>query len=281
MTGPLVEEVLRGTYHLAGADATRLRRLTRAAGLEAENVLSRLAIARSAAHRGAPDPVADAPASTSGRAKEIKGPILLGRPPQAALLVALALRSPAATGDIKHDLMWHWARGLRLLERDAGGTDVLTHLARSVAGGGDPGPARGSTNAPCRNSLRDQLADAVGRRYPRWQLEARRLTSLAARLDPARLDETVDRMARDAEALEPGTQMRESLALRVMQERWGLNRLGLDAADREHLAAVVDGQQVQRDGRAAFLAALGLVTSRGEVKLTARGRALGKDALQP
>ena len=147
MTTTVVEPALRATYHLAGADATRLRRLTRQSGLEAENVLSRLAIVRSisagpggAHHHFHP--------SQAGRTKEIKGTVLLGRPRQAALLLALLAKGHEREFlDPKAAITWHWARGLRLLEDESTSGDVLHSLAEQLA-------ATGTSEANLRVGLR-------------------------------------------------------------------------------------------------------------------------------
>lgn len=294
MSGTLVEEALRSTYQLAGGDADRLRRLTRAAGLDAENVLSRLAIARSASEPDADAGTVASP-SRSARVKEIKGGVLLGRARSAALLLVLVARHPAPLGerDLRAKVNWHWARGLRLLERDAraaagpSGLDPLRAVALTLAelpSTGEP-PARAAGGGLGRGG-RDRAAAAVGRLYPRWPTEVRRLVAMAARLDPDQVGVVARRVA--DEAAERGfPQVSETAVLAVMAS-WGLNRLGLSDADRSLLAALLDddgtaARAAGADGGdgAAFLASLGLVQNKnGRLRPTERGRRMGPEAIK-
>jgi hypothetical protein len=284
MTAAIVEPALRATYHLAGADATRLRRLTRQSGLEAENVLSRLAIVKSiSVSRDGPH--GDYQPSQAGRTKEIKGAVLLGRPPQAALLLALLARAhDGEFVDPKPAITWHWARGLRLLEDESTGGDVLHHLAVQFAGQGGrrraPGRAQGSGLG---GGVRDELAAAVGRRFPRWSTEVCRLVAMAARLDAGQLDSVAERLASEAETIDGAGLVKESLALRILQEKFGVNRVGLNSSDRATLARLLDGDPVRPDDPSVpFLVALGLATAdEATVHLSATGRRLGKEAIHP
>ena len=281
----VVESALRATYHLAGNDASRLRRLTRQSGLEAENVLSRLAIVESIA-AGSQGPFADYQPSQSGRTKEIKGNVLLGRPRQAALILALLARSQdGGFIDPRAALMWHWARGLRLLDARASDGDVLHVLAEQLASqpASAPDDGRRARRSGLGGGIRDELAAAVGRQFPRWPTEVRRLAAMAARLDPDRLDATVERFATDAGLPDRSAILSEKVALRIMHDKWKLNRLGLNTEDREMFRRILGGEQVEADKCSVpFLKGLGLVTDgRSRVRPSTMGRRLGEEAIQP
>jgi DNA sulfur modification protein DndE len=286
MTVNLVEPALRTTYHLAGSDATRLRRLTRQSGLEAENVLSRLAIVTSLA-AGPDGRHGNYLPSKAGRTKEIKGTVLLGRPRQAALLLALLARAHNEEFlDPKAAITWHWARGLRLLEDDSPGGDVLHALAEQLAKRPNPSvpnAARRARRAGLGGSVRDELAATVARRYPRWPTEVCRLVAMAARLDADQVDAVAARLAADAGANELNDAITESTALRVLQGKWGINRLGLTPADRDTLARLLKDEPIEAtDVSVSLLQALGLVSVRGsKVTLTALGRRSGSEAIHP
>ncbi len=285
MSTTVVEPALRATYHLAGADAQRLRRLTRQSGLEAENVLSRLAIVRSitAGRRG---PHSNCEPSNSGRMKEIKGAVLLGRPRQAALILALLAHShDEEFVDPKTAITWHWARGLRLLEDTSANGDVLHSLAEELADrkpGGAPNSRR-SRRSGLSDSIRDALAAAVGRRFPRWSTEVCRLVAMAARLDANEVDAVAERLAAAAGRREPGAVVSETMALHILQEQWGVNRLGLTAADRAVLSQLLLGEEVDDDDVSVpFLVALGLVVTNGAgARLSPMGLRLGEEAVHP
>lgn len=286
MTTPsLVEPALRATYHLAGSDAQRLRRLTRQSGIDAENVLSRLAIVQSIT-TGRSGPHANYEPSTAGKTKEIKGSVLLGRPRQAALLLALLAHCHHdAFLDAKTELTWHWARGLKLLEEASTNGDVLYAFAEQLAS--HKGPSTNSERRTRRSglgdSLRDELAAAVGRRFPRWSTEVCRLVAMAARLDPNELDTVTERLATEVREHYGDGLITETVALRIVQQHWGLNRLGLTQSDRDALSRLLVGDLVEGDHPSLpFLAALGLVTTgRGKPRLTAIGRRLGEEAIHP
>ena len=285
MTATIVEPALRATYHLAGADAQRLRRLTRQSGLEAENVLSRLAIVRSIT-LGSDAPHADYEPSKTGRTKEIKGTVLLGRPRQAALLLALLAKCDEREFiDYRAEITRHWARGLRLLEDASSGGDALHALAEQLAAHktADPSAARRVRRAGLGDSLRDELAAAVGRSFPRWSTEVCRLVAMAARLDQSQLDTVADRLATEARKRQGSRPVTESTALRILHEQWGVNRLGLTTADRTTLSHLLAGEPVPRDEPSIpFLVALGLVTAgRGKPKPSTIGRRLGEEAIHP
>ncbi|MHB1583059.1 MAG: DndE family protein [Acidimicrobiales bacterium] len=286
MTTSVVEPALRATYHLAGADAQRLRRLTRQSSLEAENVLSRLAIVRSITV-GPDGPYGDYEPSKTGRTKEIKGTVLLGRPRQAVLLLALLAKCAEKEFiDYRVEITKHWARGLRLLEDASSDGDVLHALAEQLAAHQpvqQPAAARRVRRSGLGDSLRDELAAAVGRRFPRWSTEVCRLVAMAARLDQSQLDAITERLAAQANHEKGGRGLTESAALRILQQQWGVNRLGLTATDRDVLAQLLSGGAVDRgDPSLPFLAALGLVTvGRGGPKPSPLGRRLGEEAIHP
>lgn len=291
MTGQIVEDALRSTYQLAGGDADRLRRLTRSAGLEAENVLSRLAIVRSASEPAEVPAAAPVP-SRSARVKEIKGGVLLGRARAASLLLVLVARHPLPSGefDLRAKVNWHWARGLRLLEAEAraaagpAGSDPLRPVAQTLAAlpaASNPPPR--SADGGLGRGGRDRAAAAVGRLYPRWPTEVRRLVAMAARLDSERVPVIARRIA--DQTVEHGySSVSETAVLSVMAS-WGLNRLGLSEVDRNVLAALLDGSgrqhQSQDESSPTFLCALGLAHhTGGRLELTDRGRRMGPEAIQ-
>jgi len=281
----VVETALRATYHLAGNDALRLRRMTRESGLEAENVLSRLAIVESIA-AGSQGPFADYQPSQRGRTKEIKGNVLLGRPRQAALILALLARSQdGGFNDPRAALMWHWARGLRLLDARAPEGDVLHVLAEQLASKpvSAPDDGRRARRSGLGGGIRDELAAAVGRQVPRWPTEVRRIVAMVARLDPDRLDATVERFSAEAGLRDRSAVLSEKVALRIMHDKWKLNRLGLDVEDREMFRRILAGEQVTADEHSVpFLKGLGLVTNdRSGVRPSTMGRRLGEEAIQP
>lgn len=285
MTSNLVEPALRATYHLAGSDAQRLRRLTRQSGLEAENVLSRLAIVHSLS-LGRNGTHADYEPSKAGRVKEIKGGVLLGRPRQAALLLALLAKCHGEEfADPKAAITWHWARGLKVLEESSEGGDVLHSLAERLASQktSDSAATVRARRSGLGNSARDEIAAAVGRRFPRWSTEVCRLVAMAARLDPRRLDTVAERLDAEVRKRQGTRPMNEAAALRVLQDQWGVNRLGLTAADRDTFGRVLAGEAVAAElPSIPFLIALGLVAINGDTpRLTVVGRRLGEEAIHP
>lgn len=286
MTESIVETALRATYHLSGSDAARLRRLTQRSGLEAENILSRLAIVQSIVS-GSSGPYSAYQPSQAGHIKEIRGPVLLGRPRQAAVILALLARSDRAVSrDFRASLTWHWARGLRILEDTTDDGDILTALARQLSSrvpSAEPPAGKRARRVGLGAGLRDEMAAAVGRRFPRWPTEVRRLVAMVARLDPSRLDTVVERFASYAESAVPGGILKEGLALRIMRERWGVNRIGLNANDRIILRQLLQGEVVSAEEPAIpFLTSLGLVTLEGSiVHLSSSGRQFGEEAVQP
>jgi len=283
MTASVIEPALRATYHLAGADATRLRRLTRQSGLDAENVLSRLAIIASIS-AGRDGLHADYQPSRAGRTKEIKGTHLLGRPRQAVLLLALLANAHDAEFlDPKSAITWHWARGLRLLEEASATGDVLLDVAEQLAAQPAPvhEPRRRARRAGLSDSTRDELAAVVARRFPRWSTEVCRLVAMVARLDATQVDAVAERFAAEAQRSAGTDAITETVALRIAKERWKVNRLGLNAADRAVLAQLLTDEAVTIDHPSVpFLIALGLVSTRGSrARLTAIGRRLGEQAV--
>lgn len=264
MSGALVDQALRSTFRLGGADASRLRRLTRAAGLDAENVVSRLAIATSAvASADAPIAGTQRERQVEGRSKEIKGSILLGRQSQAALLIALVMRTdpPCDAESYRSAIEWHWARGLALIEREAPGGDVIRLITEQLTSSVSRKTRATTRRGGLGVGMREELAAAVARRFPRWSNEVCRLVAMAARLDENRIDETAALFAQQAHCLSAAGRMKESTALQVLQEHWGVDRIGLNEQDRELLSAVVDGAPIPLTAgdSGSFLVRLGLL----------------------
>lgn len=264
MSDMIVDQALHSTFRLTGADAARLRRLTRSAGLDAENVISRLAIVTSAVAGEDSDTSALARESVrEGRVKEIKGSILLGRPRQAALLIALVMRTePRCDGDsYRGAIEWHWSRGLKLVERDAPGGDVIHLISRDLTSSVSRKDRSGRRRGGLSLSARDELAASVARRFPRWSNEVCRLVAMAARLDENRIDETASLFAQQAHCLSSAGRVKEATALRILQEHWGVDRIGLNNEDRDLLSAIVSGAPipVTTGDSGPFLVRLGLL----------------------
>lgn len=280
MTDGLVDQALRSTFRLSGTDAARLRRLTRSASLDAENVVSRLAIARSAVAEPTYDgSVLDRHGPRDGRVKEIKGSVLLGRPRQAAAILALLMRTePACDGETyRAAIEWHWSRGLTLVERDAPGGDVIRLLTRDLTSSVSPSARATKRRGGLGLGTRDELAAAVARRYPRWPTEVCRLVAMAARLDENRIDETASLFAQQARCLSSAGRVKEATALRVLREHWGVDRIGLTDVDRELLSTVVkgDGFPLASSDSGPFLMRLGLLRMEdGRYVATTRARTL-------
>lgn len=280
MNDGLVDQALRSTFRLSGTDATRLRRLTRSAGLDAENVVSRLAIATSAvAGVGHDTSALDRHSPRDGRVKEIKGSVLLGRPRQAAALLALLMRTePLCDGETyRAAIEWHWSRGLTLIERDAPGGDVIRLITRDLTSSVSRSARATRRRGGLGLGTRDELAAAVARRFPRWPTEVCRLVAMAARLDENRIDETASLFAQHARCLSSAGRVKEATALRVLQDHWGVDRIGLTEADRDLLSTVVVGDPipVATGDSGPFLMRLGLLRmEHGRYVATARARTL-------
>jgi hypothetical protein len=106
---------------------------------------------------------------------------------------------------------------------------------------------------------------------------------MVARLDPDRLDATVERFSAEAGLRDRSAVLSEKVALRIMHDKWKLNRLGLDVEDREMFRRILAGEQVTADEHSVpFLKGLGLVTNdRSGVRPSTMGRRLGEEAIQP
>lgn len=277
----LVEYALNASYRLSPVASTRLRRMTKAAGLPAENILGRLAISFSLSMPDAPPQI-----TSRGQGKEIRGSTLLGKPNRgAALLVALAAQTlppdePTGEG-VRALLTRHVDRGLAELHKHSVDGDPMPWLALRTV---DAAPSANGDARPGGHgeTPREVVAAALGKRYGRWPLEVRRLVAMAGRCD---IERAMAVAARLAEAVGPGTMVSEGLAVRQMTS-WGLNRLGLANDDRAVLSSLSEaGGALRHDDlrlrdRAAlpFLMDLGLLESDGVVvSISAQAQALGED----
>ena len=122
-----VQPLLNAVY-VSSEDSERiLKSLTKEAGFSAENVISRLAIARSLEDGGFPE----IEHLSAGGGKQIRGSTLLGRRELAVSLLAMiaaAQAEPPDADQMKVLVRQHWERGLFLLERDrqaSGGVDAM------------------------------------------------------------------------------------------------------------------------------------------------------------
>ena len=273
----VVAETQAATFQLSRTASVRLRRLTKASGLSSENVVSRVAIVRSLQQ---PLDEGWTERRPDHDGKEMKGVTLLGRPRAAALLLGMvAAHAEAAVATQPFDAVllrqlvrFHWERGLDMLVLDLKDESIVDRTAMAVL----------SAGVKAQGSNREVIAAAVGRRYGRWPQEVRRLAALAGRLDETRAQEVADRLAHRAAELGVAERVSEAVALQVFGE-WGLNRLGLNAADRQLLAKLasekppVEGDIVGADVESlAFLRRLRLVRN-DRLELRDQARRAGQD----
>jgi DNA sulfur modification protein DndE len=117
--------LLNATYVSSSEADKILTRLTKAAGFTTDNIISRLAIARSLAE-GPLTPAADwEPARRGG--KQIKGYTLLGRQEVANSLLAMAIEASGESmtvEELRHHIRLRWEHGLRLIDREVRGSDM-------------------------------------------------------------------------------------------------------------------------------------------------------------
>ncbi len=126
-----------------------LTRLTKAAGFTTDNIISRLAIARSLAE-GTFNPAADwEPARRGG--KQIKGYTLLGRHEVAISLLAMTIEASGevmTAEELRQHIRLRWEHGLRLIDREVRGSDMeavlLSYSEKAVLA---------DTRAPQRSSM--------------------------------------------------------------------------------------------------------------------------------
>ena len=148
---------------------------------------------------------------------------------------------------------------------------------RMIAGGVIFGAARelaGLELVPFLSYSVADIAEVVGRAIGKWPLEMRRLLAIAGRLNPA------DSIARGRELLQfardatAGGRPSEGLLLDVMEKHWGMDRLGMTAANYSFLGDVANGSQPKEESsEATFLERMGFVRWRDdEFSLTDRGR---------
>jgi hypothetical protein len=208
----------------------------------------------------------------SNKGKEIKGSTLLGRPGPASLLIAMVLRragDDVVAADLKPLILGHWERGLALLQRQTGGGSVVDLVAKDLAAlrrAQDQELPAESTHAReggYGNTEREKIAAALGREFRLLPIEVRRLLAMVGRFDKARARVAARNLIDEVEAADGTKRVSESQALRVVTG-WGLNRLGMSAADRVLLIGLLaddrDMRELDPTERHAFdfLACLGL-----------------------
>lgn len=128
-----LSQLLNAVYTSSAEGQQILHRLTREAGFSADNVISRLAIARSLADGNLPS---TAPWEPSRSGKQIKGFTLLGRQELAAPMVAMVLQSAARrlrVEDLKSEIRLRWEHGLRLIELDSARSSLEDCLLKYAA----------------------------------------------------------------------------------------------------------------------------------------------------
>lgn len=151
MTEVATTTVLNATFGSTTAGEAILKRLTRLAGFSADNVIARLAIARSlkeASDSWNPELEED----SSG--KQIRGMTLLGRHDIASALLAMIVEANGGVDsldDLRRLVRLHWERGLRLLDAELESRDfdalLLEYLSDSgLAEDGQDGPGQWAGN---------------------------------------------------------------------------------------------------------------------------------------
>lgn len=268
----LVDEAQRASFVLSNTTSAKLRKMTRASGLSSDNIVSRIAIVRSLEY---PLPVLRSDPGLNSGGKEIKGLTLLGRRRPAALLVAMIAKHAGNVGDVeelKTLIRFHWDRGIQILSEDCPDGDVTHWFARQLsASDGREGSER-ATRAlvASKPKTRDSIAASVGRRYGRWPLEVRRLAALAGRLNEHEAQAAADRLAERCAELSPNTRVHEALVLQVFKE-WGLNRLGLNDADRRLLQRLAEAEAESLEPEAISLSERSSVEFLTQLKLVSVG----------
>jgi DNA sulfur modification protein DndE len=125
---PSIGPLLTSVYVSSKEGEVLLKRLTRAGGFTADNVISRLAIARSLAERGS---AVDPSVYGEPTGKQIRGSTLLGRREVASALVAMVVEREGGARreeDVKRLIRFHWERGLRLMVADLADGDLTSVL---------------------------------------------------------------------------------------------------------------------------------------------------------
>ena len=117
MNGQLLEEINSTMFTSSKEGRELITELTRKAGFSSENIISRLAIARSLQEN---DQFKYEYAADS-RGKQIRGKTLLGKKETALVMLAMLLVKHGElieNEDLKTQIRLHWERGLRLIKRD-------------------------------------------------------------------------------------------------------------------------------------------------------------------
>lgn len=137
---PSTSQLLNAVYVSSQEGASILSALTKKAGFSAENVVSRLAIARSLL---APAGSWDERLTVDSNGKQIKGFTLLGRQEIASALLAMIIESEdeqVTLDDLRRLVRLHWERGLRLMSSDLGPRDfaelLVDYSQKSMLSGG-------------------------------------------------------------------------------------------------------------------------------------------------
>jgi len=175
-------------------------------------------------------------------------------------MVAMIIRhreEEVSPGDLRTLIIGHWERGLKAINADAGGGSVVDRIAQDVLGkrAEDQGGLDGS-------ATRDRVAAALGREFGRLPVEVRRLLAMVGRFDLGRARIAASRMIDEVNAGDGSARVSESQAMKVLNS-WGLNRLGMTAADSETMRTIFGsrdgaGLNTLDKGSVHFLARLGL-----------------------
>lgn len=284
----MVQYALRSTYHLHPTASGKLRRMSKAAGLANENVLSRLALSRSLA-AGEHVDLSNVPPG----GKEIKGSTLFGRPATCAMFLTVMARRQDEVlehGNLRAVVEAHWERGLTLLSKETRAGSALDWTVGEVlksrsqeAEEANDGPRERPRGLGVTE--REVVAGEVRKAYPSWPTEVQRLVAMVGRLDVTGALTVAAELRVAVDELSPGARVSESLMLRVLRESWGINRLGLNAADRRllrHLADVggLRNSEVPESDHEGlgFLEKMGLIANmNGQVVLTPSAQSAGPE----
>ena len=117
MNGQLLEEVNVTMFTSSKEGRELVTDLTRSAGFSSENIISRLAIARSLQDESNLQNAYE----SDPRGKQIRGKTLLGKKETALTLLSMLLvkaNKLLENEDVKQHIRLHWERGLRLIKDD-------------------------------------------------------------------------------------------------------------------------------------------------------------------
>lgn len=138
MTLDATQDLMNAVYTSSGDAAKLIRRLTRLSAFSTENVVCRLAVARSLAE---PSVVGGESWEPAPDGKQVRGSTLLGRRDVAFALLAMMVRHQNRTlslEELRGQVRLHWERGLRLLSAEIKEDDLdgllLDYSSRALLG---------------------------------------------------------------------------------------------------------------------------------------------------